>query len=208
MSVHRRALLQAGAATLALQALPADAQTADAAADRLLARITEQLLNDYPESATSAGVDKDGRARLRARLANHSASGQNAIRSHVRSTLGQLQRLNADGLSVEKRLDVDVVRAVYELASEGFQFPYGDVAILNNNWSYRNTPYVVAQNVGAFVEIPSFLDSVTRSRPPTTRMRIWRGWRHMRVSSMAKRNVCAPMRGAALCCRTSCWTRR
>lgn len=159
MSVHRRALLQAGAATLALQALPADAQTADAAADRLLARITEQLLNDYPESATSAGVDKDGRARLRARLANHSASGQNAIRSHVRSTLGQLQRLNADGLSVEKRLDVDVVRTVYELASEGFQFPYGDVAILNNNWSYRNTPYVVAQNVGAFVEIPSFLDS-------------------------------------------------
>ena len=31
--------------------------------------------------------------------------------------------------------------------------------MLNSNWSYRNTPYAVAQNVGAFVEIPSFLDS-------------------------------------------------
>jgi uncharacterized protein (DUF885 family) len=159
MSLDRRALLQAGAATLALQALPADAQTPDAAADRLLARITEQLLSDYPESATSAGVDKEARARLRSRLSSHSASGQGVIRGHVRSTLSQLRRVNTEGISAEKKLDVDVVKSVYELAADGFEFPYGDVAILNNNWSYRNTPYVVAQNVGAFVEIPSFLDS-------------------------------------------------
>ncbi len=159
MSLHRRALLTSGAATLALQAAPADAQTPDAAADRLLSRITDQLLSDYPESATSAGVDKDARARLRSRLSSHSASGQGVIRGHVRSTLSQLRRLNTDALSAEKRLDVDVVKTVYELAADGFEFPYGDVAILNNNWSYRNTPYAVAQNVGAFVEIPSFLDS-------------------------------------------------
>jgi uncharacterized protein (DUF885 family) len=159
MSLDRRALLQAGAATLALQALPADAQTPDAAADRLLARITEQLLSDYPESATSAGVDKEARARLRSRLSSHSASGQGVIRGHVRSTLSQLRRVNTEGISAEKKLDVDVVKSVYELAADGFEFPYGDVAILNNNWSYRNTPYVVAQNVGAFVEIPSFLGS-------------------------------------------------
>jgi uncharacterized protein (DUF885 family) len=159
MSLDRRALLQAGAATLALQAVPADAQTPDAAADRLLARITEQLLSDYPESATSAGVDKDARVRLRSRLSSHSASGQGVIRGHVRATLSQLRRLNTDGLSAEKQLDLDVVKSVFELAADGFEFPYGDVAILNNNWSYRNTPYVVAQNVGAFVEIPSFLDS-------------------------------------------------
>ncbi len=159
MSFHRRALLQGGAAALATQALPAEAQAPEAAADRLLARITEQLLTDYPESATSAGVDKDARARLRSRLSSHSASGQGVIRGHVRSTLSQLRRLNTDTLSAAKKLDVDVVKTVYELASDGFEFPYGDVAILNNNWSYRNTPYAVAQNVGAFVEIPSFLDS-------------------------------------------------
>ncbi|MEZ5970491.1 MAG: DUF885 family protein [Hyphomonadaceae bacterium] len=159
MSFHRRALLQGGAAALATQALPAEADAPEAAADRLLARITEQLLSDYPESATSAGVDKDARARLRSRLSSHSASGQGVIRQHVRSTLSQLRRLDADTLSAEKKLNVDVVKTVYELAADGFEFPYGDVAILNNNWSYRNTPYVVAQNVGAFVEIPSFLDS-------------------------------------------------
>ena len=159
MTVDRRTLLTGGASALALQALPAEAQTPEAAADRLLSRITEQLLSDYPESATSAGVDKDDRARLRSRLASRSASGQGVIRGHVRATLSQLRRLETEGLSAEKQLDVDVVKTVYELAADGFEFPYGDVAILNNNWSYRNTPYAVAQNVGAFVEIPSFLDS-------------------------------------------------
>lgn len=159
MSIDRRALLQAGAASFAFQASGAEAQTPEAAADRVLARVTEQLLSDYPEAATSAGVDKDARARLRSRLTNRSAGGQSTIRSHVRSILSQLGRLDVSALSAEKKLDVDVVRAVYELASDGFQFPYGDMAILNGPWSYRNTPYAVAQNVGAFYEIPSFLDS-------------------------------------------------
>ncbi|WP_395645924.1 DUF885 domain-containing protein [Terricaulis sp.] len=157
MPLHRRALLQTGAAALALQALPGCAPGANP--DTLLADITEQLLSDYPESATSAGVDKDARAPLRARLGDRSAAGQSGVKDHVRDRLAQLRALNTSGLTAEKQLDVDVVKTVYELASDGFQFPYGDVAILNNNWSYRNSPYAVAQNVGAFVEIPSFLDS-------------------------------------------------
>jgi uncharacterized protein (DUF885 family) len=32
------------------------------------------------------------------------------------------------------------------------------VALLNSNWSWRNAPYVVAQNTGAFLEIPGMLD--------------------------------------------------
>ena len=119
----------------------------------------ESLLNENPLMSVAL-VDKTGaRARLRSRLSSHSASGQGVIRGHVRATLSQLRRLDTDTLSAEKKLNVDVVKTVYEIAADGFDFPYGDVAILNNNWSYRNTPYVVAQNVGAFVEIPSFLDS-------------------------------------------------
>jgi uncharacterized protein (DUF885 family) len=160
MTVDRRAVLQGSAAALALQAIPAHAaNTPDAAADALLSRITEQLLSDSPESATSAGVDKDARIRLRSKLENRSASGQGAIRGHVRATLSQLRRFDSAGVSAEKQLDLDVVRTAYELAADGFEFPYGDVAVLKSNWSYRNTPYAVAQNVGAFVEIPSFLDS-------------------------------------------------
>lgn len=157
MHLNRRAILQGSAATLALAALPARAQAG--AADALLAQITEQLLRDYPEGATSAGVDRGERAALRAQLGDRSAAGQEAIKAQVRATLADLQRLDTSGLSADARLNVDVVRTVYELAAEGFDFPYGDMAVLNSNWSYRNTPYVVAQNVGAFIEIPSFLDS-------------------------------------------------
>ncbi len=160
MSLNRRTLLQSGAAALALQALPAYASTADtAAAERLLARTAERLLSDYPESASSAGVDTGARARLRGRLTDRSGAGQAAIARHARDTLARLRRIDAAALSPELALHVDVVRSVHELAMDGFAFPYGDVAILNSNWSYRNSPYVVAQNVGAFVEIPSFLDS-------------------------------------------------
>ena len=52
-----------------------------------------------------------------------------------------------------------MVETAHRLAVEGFRFPYGDVVTLNQQWSYRNAPYVVAQNTGAFVEIPDFLDS-------------------------------------------------
>jgi uncharacterized protein (DUF885 family) len=159
--LNRRSLLQTSAAALALQALPAYAQAsrADGAAERLLTRTTERILSDYPEGATSAGIDVGARARLHARLTDRSPAGQNAIERHVRDTLRQLRRLDTDALSPGVALNVDVVRSVHELAAEGFDFPYGDTAILNSNWSYRNTPYVVSQNVGAFVEIPSFLDS-------------------------------------------------
>jgi uncharacterized protein (DUF885 family) len=163
MSFNRRTLLTASAAGLALQAIPgcasALAAAGDAVADQLLARITEEMFSDYPETATSSGVDKDARAGLRSRLGNRSAAGQSAIERRTRDTLAQLRRVSIDALNASNRIHVDVVRTAYELAADGFGFPYGDVAILNANWSYRNSPYIVAQNVGAFVEIPSFLDS-------------------------------------------------
>jgi uncharacterized protein (DUF885 family) len=50
------------------------------------------------------------------------------------------------------------MRTAHEFAMEGFAFSYGDVALLNLSWSWRNAPYVVAQNTGAFLEIPGLLD--------------------------------------------------
>ena len=42
--------------------------------------------------------------------------------------------------------------------SKGLPFRTAMSALLNSNWSWRNAPYVVAQNTGAFLEIPSMLD--------------------------------------------------
>jgi uncharacterized protein (DUF885 family) len=48
-----------------------------------------------------------------------------------------------------------VVRSAYATALEGFMLPYGDVSV--GGW--RNTPYVVIQNVGAYLDVPRFLDA-------------------------------------------------
>jgi len=158
MLLSRRFLLQSSAASLALASAGCSAPPAETP-EATLQTITEQLLLDYPEGATSAGVDTGARAALRSKLTDRSGAAQQAIAAQVRDVLARLERIDLNRLQGEWRTHVDVVRTAYEIARDGFAFPYGDVAILDSNWSYRNSPYVVSQNVGAFVEIPSFLDS-------------------------------------------------
>ncbi|MGH6923747.1 MAG: DUF885 domain-containing protein, partial [Propylenella sp.] len=89
---------------------------------------------------------------------DRSAAGQQAIAKRVAKRLDRLQTIDTARLGEAARIDVDVVRTAHEFAAEGFALPYGDSALLNSSWSYRNAPYVVAQNTGAFLEIPSLLD--------------------------------------------------
>lgn len=130
----------------------------DSAAEKTVADIAEQLLADYPENATALGLDHGARAALKAKLSDRSASGQQAIARQVADNLARVRAIDAAKLGAAARIDMDVVRTALEFALEGFAFPYGDVALLNLNWSWRNAPYVVAQNTGAFLEIPGLLD--------------------------------------------------
>ena len=133
------------------------APAGDKAAETLLAAITEELLVDYPESATQLGIDTGARAALKWKLGDGSASVARPLRNAWRSasSASSPRHSRAGGAA---RIDVDVMRTAHEFALEGFAFPYGDVALLNSNWSWRNAPYVVAQNTGAFLEIPSLID--------------------------------------------------
>jgi uncharacterized protein (DUF885 family) len=160
MSTSRREFVVATAATLAASRLPAQSGQAagDAAAEKLLADITEELLADYPESASMLGIDHGARAALKSKLTDRSPAGQQAIARRTARRLERLGAIDPGTLGDAARIDVDVVRTVHQIALEGFAFPYGDVALLDSNWSYRNAPYVVAQNTGAFLEIPSLLD--------------------------------------------------
>ncbi|MFV0622534.1 DUF885 domain-containing protein [Sphingomonas sp. ac-8] len=158
MTVTRRELLAAGAAAAAIQALPAAARAAqgkDAAAEALLNQIAESLLADMPESASSLGIDTGKRAALKARLTDRSPAGQARIRRHLTEHVAKLRALDTASLSPATRTDVDVVRTAFETALDGLALPYGDVAV--GGW--RNTPYVVVQNVGAYLDTPRFLDS-------------------------------------------------
>ena len=113
---------------------------------------------EYPESATMLGIDNGARAALKRKLSDRSAAGQKAIALGVARRLELLKSIDTAALGAAARIDVDVMRTAHEFALEGFAFPYGDVALLNSQWSWRNAPYVVAQNTGAFLEIPGMLD--------------------------------------------------
>ncbi len=171
MFVSRRSLLQtstaagalAGLSTLGLTGCAEKPSTAtaptDTSATQILSEVKDFMLSSYPETASSYGIDKGEYAGLKSKLSDRSLAGVAKVETGTRDILAKLQSVDTQSLSSEDALNVDVVRTVFERAAEGFDYASSDVALLNSNWSWRNTPYAVAQNVGAFVEIPSFLDS-------------------------------------------------
>jgi uncharacterized protein (DUF885 family) len=124
----------------------------------LLEEIGDNLLRLMPETATSLGIDTGARAELRSQLTDRSAEGPQRIASRLRQDLDRVNRLAASALPHATRTSLEVVRSAYATALEGFALPYGDVPV--GGW--RITPYVVVQNVGAYLDIPRFLDAEHR----------------------------------------------
>lgn len=161
--ISRRDALAALASTAALPLLqgcsekPAPAAPKDSEADaaKMLDEIGENYITLFPEKATSLGIDTGPRASLRSELTDRSADGVRKIADRVRQDLDRAKAFDIDGLSHATRTSVEVVRSAYATALEGFALPYGDITV--GDW--RNTPYVVIQNVGAYLDIPRFLDS-------------------------------------------------
>jgi uncharacterized protein (DUF885 family) len=161
-SLTRREARAGLAATTALPLLasePAFAQAANPAseadASALLDSIAENILKLYPEQATTLGIDKGARAALKSELADRSGIGQQRLAQTIRADLARANAIDVSQLSHSTRTSVEVVRSSYSTALEGFMLPYGDVAV--GGW--RNTPYVVIQNVGAYLDVPRFLDA-------------------------------------------------
>jgi uncharacterized protein (DUF885 family) len=159
----RREVLAALASTAALPFLSAcvgDGDSTPGAANEptaltLLNQCAEDLLTLFPESATSLGIDTGNRAALRSQLADRSEGGKQRIAQQVRAGLDRVNAFDTTGLSHKTRTSIEVVKSAYTTALEGFALPYGDITV----GSWRNTPYVVIQNVGAYLDIPRFLDS-------------------------------------------------
>jgi uncharacterized protein (DUF885 family) len=154
------ATLGAGVAGLALAAParalgPATSGDGAAGADALLTSIADDLLAHSPEGATSLGIDTGARAAMRAQLSDRSAAGQQALAATLRADLARVRAFDTAGLDHATRTSLAVVDSAYDVALAGFAQPYGDVAV--GGW--RNTPYVVIQNVGAYLDVPKFLDS-------------------------------------------------
>ena len=121
----------------------------------MLDQLAENGLRLFPEVATSLGIDTGRRAALRSQLSDRSAAGRQRAADQVRADLERVKALTLSGLPFAVRTSLDVVQSAYTRALEGFAFPYGDTTV----GSWRNTPYVVIQNVGAYLDVPRFLDS-------------------------------------------------
>ena len=148
------AALAASAATLSLVSCRRANPTAtDADANKLLDSIGENLLRLNPGTATLLGIDTGARAAMRSQLEDRSAAGRQRVRDLLKQDLARAEAFDVSALSFPVRTSVEVVRSAYKTALEGFALPYGDVAV--GGW--RNTPYVVIQNVGAYLDIPRFL---------------------------------------------------
>ncbi|UUR08975.1 DUF885 domain-containing protein [Sphingomonas glaciei] len=165
-SLTRREALVAAASTTALTACTVNApggiasagsgpKINEAQATALLDSVAANLLALSPESATSLGIDKGANAALRSRLSDRSMAGQARVAAVVRSDLARVNAVDLSGLTPSSRTSIEVIRSAYNSASQGFAQPYGDVAV--GGW--RNSPYVVIQNVGAYLDLPRFLDS-------------------------------------------------
>lgn len=163
--MSRRDLLAALAAASALPIVygctretavdDAPAAVTEANALALLDELAENLLRLMPETATSLGIDTGARAGLRSQLADRSAEGQQRLAGQLRADLERANAFDASGLAHATRTSFAVVRSAYATALQGLALPYGDVPV--GGW--RNTPYVVIQNVGAYLDVPRFLDS-------------------------------------------------
>ena len=128
--------------------------------ESLLDAMAWRLLQRDPEQATSLGIDTGANAALRSRLGDRSRAGRKQVAQLLRGDLARLEALDPSRpgpvrLDPATRTSIEVARSAYRTALDGFALPYGDVAV--GGW--RNTPYVVIQNAGAYLDTPRFLDS-------------------------------------------------
>lgn len=156
MTFSRReaiAALSTSALAACAPRLASNGPAPDAAA--ALDAIAWQILTSNPETATSLGVDTGAHAGLRRALGDRSAAGQRDLASLLRSGLQSVNALIPGATDPQLRTNLAVARSAFSVALDGLALPYGDVAV--GGW--RNTPYVVIQNVGAYLDTPRFLDS-------------------------------------------------
>ncbi|MGB5777932.1 MAG: DUF885 domain-containing protein, partial [Allopontixanthobacter sediminis] len=163
-SFTRRQTLAGLGAGVSIAALPGCVTTARQTASSmpgslsgadLLDNIAYNLLAHEPERATSLGVDVGQYAPLRSQMEDQSPAGQNAYAATLRADLARVRAADTSALDPATRTSFEVVESAYATALDGFALPYGDVAV----GSWRNSPYVVIQNVGSYIDLPRFFDS-------------------------------------------------
>ncbi len=121
----------------------------------LIDQLGTNLLQMHPETATTLGLDTGKHSALRSQLADRSIAGCQQLSDMLRADLKRVRAVDTRALDHATRTTIEVVKSAYQTSLDGLALPYGDVPV--GGW--RITPYVVIQNVGAYLDVPRFLDS-------------------------------------------------
>jgi uncharacterized protein (DUF885 family) len=124
--------------------------------DTLLASQGEQLLREFPELATSMGMDAGPRSELKHRLDDRSIEGLARAAENCSARAAALQAVT--GLSGSDLVNRDSALYANQLGAEAARFAFGDNS-LKSIIDETVTPYGVSQMTGAVSTIPDFLDS-------------------------------------------------
>jgi uncharacterized protein (DUF885 family) len=161
-NLTRRQTLAALASALAIPVLPGCATVpnskttlTDAEANALLDSVANNFLQLEPELVSTLGLDKHKYAHLWSALPDISARGIKHCARILRDDLARVSAVDVTRLGFETRTSVEVVKSAYRTALEGYSLPYGDLVA----GSWRNTPYVVIQNAGAYLDVPRLLSA-------------------------------------------------
>lgn len=153
-ALSRRDALTGLAAGVAVAATPAWAASDAMPAAALLNRLAWGLLDLDPSQATGLGVDTGAHAGLRSRLDDRTPAGVAARQAFLTRALADLAKVSREGVDPSLQTSLAVAESAFRTALDGMALPYGVATI--GNW--RNTPYAVIQNVGAWIDVPQLLD--------------------------------------------------
>jgi len=113
MKLSRRTLLQSSTAAFVLAGCGTGTSVSnglDATAQSVLDAAKNLMLNAFPETPTSLGIDTGDYADLGGKLTDRSPAGQAKIAKDTAAVTARLNAIETEALSPDMALDVDVVR--------------------------------------------------------------------------------------------------
>ncbi len=152
MLMNRRTLLGATAVGVAMAAgCTPNAGNGSAQLNDILNRLSTDILKEAPEFASTLGVSEEqAGGRYIDRLTDVSRVAARRRLEAARTYLTELQGLSRDTLQGTDPVTYDVAIASLESSIDTGRFEFGGGS---------QSPYVVTQLIGAYTQIPDFLDS-------------------------------------------------
>ena len=135
----------------------ADVRSAEAAFDAAVQNMAAAYFSHVPEAATQLGVSEQDVPGTSARMMARSVDGNAARNRALEAALAELNSVDAESLSPDRRRTYAVLTTLFEGAlAPSRVVDYGTTA---GAWTLWYLPYAIVQNSGPTVDIPNFLSS-------------------------------------------------